>query len=352
MRASSLSARAQAPDHRVSAGGGRYPFGVATRTWPEPVERVIAYLREAGAEVRVEEFAEGTPTADARRPRHRVRPRADRQVARLRLRRAPGGRARSRGPARRLREDRAGRRKPVRPDRRHRGGAGCDRLRAGRSGAVPAPRVSSVFIERTLLAQPVLWIGAGSEQPHGGSLADRAATPFPGTSDGRRRRGHLTSAEEGGSLNARDREDLDERGARRLERRANPRGRTRAALRLRRLRGHPRLRDSRRAARSSGSATTSSASTTRRGSYTWSCRSRSRSCGTRLPRADRRERPARVLPAPDRLLRLRRARRLGGRQPRRRRDHELAVGRLPRRGRPEERDQREDLELAADRART
>ena len=31
--------------------------------WPEPVERVAAYIREAGAEARVEEFAEGTPTA-------------------------------------------------------------------------------------------------------------------------------------------------------------------------------------------------------------------------------------------------------------------------------------------------
>ena len=49
-------------------------------------------------------------------------------------------------------------------------------------------------------------------------------------------------------------------------------------------------------------------------------------------RADRRERPAGVLPAPDRVLRLRRARRRRGRQPGRDRDHELALGRLPRRG--------------------
>ena len=31
--------------------------------WPEPVERVAAFLRGAGAEVRIEEFASGTPTA-------------------------------------------------------------------------------------------------------------------------------------------------------------------------------------------------------------------------------------------------------------------------------------------------
>jgi Cys-tRNA(Pro) deacylase len=31
--------------------------------WPEPVERVAAFLREAGAEARLEEFDAGTPTA-------------------------------------------------------------------------------------------------------------------------------------------------------------------------------------------------------------------------------------------------------------------------------------------------
>lgn len=32
-------------------------------SWPEPVERVSSFLREAGADARIEEFAEGTPTA-------------------------------------------------------------------------------------------------------------------------------------------------------------------------------------------------------------------------------------------------------------------------------------------------
>src|SRR5689334_10680166 len=36
----------------------------ASAPWPEPVERVSAALRDAGAEARVEEFAEGTPTAE------------------------------------------------------------------------------------------------------------------------------------------------------------------------------------------------------------------------------------------------------------------------------------------------
>src|SRR5256885_17129854 len=38
---------------------------MATKEWPDPVERVTAYLRDAGAEVRVEEFSDGTPTAQA-----------------------------------------------------------------------------------------------------------------------------------------------------------------------------------------------------------------------------------------------------------------------------------------------
>jgi prolyl-tRNA editing enzyme YbaK/EbsC (Cys-tRNA(Pro) deacylase) len=32
-------------------------------SWPEPVERVAGFLREAGAEARLEEFGSGTPTA-------------------------------------------------------------------------------------------------------------------------------------------------------------------------------------------------------------------------------------------------------------------------------------------------
>ena len=33
--------------------------------WPEPVQRVAAFLRDAGVEARLEEFSAGTPTADA-----------------------------------------------------------------------------------------------------------------------------------------------------------------------------------------------------------------------------------------------------------------------------------------------
>jgi prolyl-tRNA editing enzyme YbaK/EbsC (Cys-tRNA(Pro) deacylase) len=137
-------------------------FGVATRTWPEPVERVIAYLREAGAEVRVEEFAEGTPTAkDAARAvgcdlgqivKSLVFDCGGRPVLVL----VPGDR--------RADSEKIARAAGTSFARI----AGTEEVRDATGfepGAVapfPLRRVSSVFIERTLLGQPVLWIGAGS----------------------------------------------------------------------------------------------------------------------------------------------------------------------------------------------
>ena len=125
MPGSSRSAPVPAPDHRVAPGAAGTLSGVATRTWPEPVQRVTAYLREAGAEVRVEEFAEGTPTADA-----------------AKIAQAAGS-----------------------PFARIAGTEEVNDATGFEPGAVapfPLPRVATVFIERTLLAQPVLWIGAGS----------------------------------------------------------------------------------------------------------------------------------------------------------------------------------------------
>ena len=60
-------------------------------------------------------------------------------------------------------------------------------------------------------------------------------------------------------------------------------------------------------------------------------------------RAHRGERARRVLHPPDRLLRLRRAGRASALEPDRRRDHELAVGRVPRRGGAHAGNQREGL---------
>ena len=68
------------------------------------------------------------------------------------------------------------------------------------------------------------------------------------------------------------------------------------------------------------------------------------------PRAARLERPRVVLRAADRVLRLQRAGRRDGREPRRGRDHQLPVGRVPRRGGIRSGISRKDLELGAGRA--
>jgi prolyl-tRNA editing enzyme YbaK/EbsC (Cys-tRNA(Pro) deacylase) len=137
---------------------------MATRAWPEPVERVVSYLRDAGAEVRVEEFAEGTPTAlDAARAvgcdlgqivKSLVFVCGGRPVVVL----VPGDRRADAGKVAAA---------AASADARI---AGADEVREATGfdpGAVapfPLARVERVFIERTLLTQPVVWIGAGSSR--------------------------------------------------------------------------------------------------------------------------------------------------------------------------------------------
>jgi prolyl-tRNA editing enzyme YbaK/EbsC (Cys-tRNA(Pro) deacylase) len=141
-----------------------YASGVPARAWPEPVERVTAYLREAGAEARVEEFPKGTPTAvDAARAigcdlgqivKSLVFDCGGRPVLVL----VPGDR--------RADADKVARATGV-PFARI---AGTEEVRDATGfdpGAVapfPLPRVERVFIERTLLAHRVVWIGAGSSR--------------------------------------------------------------------------------------------------------------------------------------------------------------------------------------------
>jgi prolyl-tRNA editing enzyme YbaK/EbsC (Cys-tRNA(Pro) deacylase) len=143
---------------------------VATKAWPEPVERVTTYLREAGAEVRVEEFADGTPTAQAAaravgcelgqivkslvfqcdsRPVVALVP-GDRRADSEKIARAAGCRfARIAGP------DEVTEATGFEP---------------GAVAPFPLPRVERLFIDPTLLSHRVVWIGAGSER-HMASLA-------------------------------------------------------------------------------------------------------------------------------------------------------------------------------------
>jgi prolyl-tRNA editing enzyme YbaK/EbsC (Cys-tRNA(Pro) deacylase) len=134
------------------------------KTWPEAVERVTSYLRDAGAEVRVEEFKDGTPTAQAAARAvgcdlgQIVKSLVFQCDGRPVVVMVPGDR---RADSEKIAE-----------------GAGCRAARIAGSeevadatgfepGAVapfPLPRVERVFIERTLLSQQVVWIGAGSDK--------------------------------------------------------------------------------------------------------------------------------------------------------------------------------------------
>ena len=129
--------------------------------WPEPVERVASFLRDAGAEARIEEFSVATPTAvDAARAagcelaqivKSVVFDCGDRFVVAL----TPGDR----------RADAA----------KVAGAAGAARAKVARPaqvveatgfepGAVapfPLPRAAT-FIDQTLLIQDKVWVGAGS----------------------------------------------------------------------------------------------------------------------------------------------------------------------------------------------
>jgi len=137
---------------------------VVAQPWPEEVERVAAFLRESGAESRVEEFSEGTPTAEA------AAKAAGCELAQI---------------VKSLVFDCDGRSVLVLVpgDRRADGAkvareAGCTAVRiAGAAqvrkatgydpGAVapfPVRDIQAVFLDRSLLQHDVVWIGAGSPQ--------------------------------------------------------------------------------------------------------------------------------------------------------------------------------------------
>jgi Cys-tRNA(Pro)/Cys-tRNA(Cys) deacylase len=132
--------------------------------WPEPVQRVSDFLREAGAEARIEEFPEGTPTAkDAARavgvePAQIVKTLAficdGRPVAVLVPgdRRADGGKvAREVGAA----KARVARAEEV---------LDATGFEPGAVAPFPLPQMSAVLIDRTLMSHDHVWVGAGSEQ--------------------------------------------------------------------------------------------------------------------------------------------------------------------------------------------
>ena len=138
--------------------------------WPEPVERVARFLRETGTEARIEEFGDGTPTAeDAARA---AGSKLDQIVKSLVF--ACDGRPLVVMVPGDARADTS----------RIAAVAGCERVKPVGADAVeqltgfppggvapfPLPGIETVLIEQSLLGHEVVWIGAGSRR-HMAALA-------------------------------------------------------------------------------------------------------------------------------------------------------------------------------------
>jgi prolyl-tRNA editing enzyme YbaK/EbsC (Cys-tRNA(Pro) deacylase) len=132
--------------------------------WPEAVERVSRFLRETAAEARIEEFPTPTPTAQA--AADAIGCDLSRIVKSLVLdcdalavvALVPGDR---RADTQKVAAAAGTAKARV---------AGPDRVREATGfepGAVapfPLPRVDRVFVERSLLVHPLVWVGAGSSR--------------------------------------------------------------------------------------------------------------------------------------------------------------------------------------------
>ena len=135
-----------------------------SQAWPEPVDRVARFLREARVESRVEEFEEGTPTAeDAARAAGCALGQIVKSLVFLcdgktLLVLVPGDRRAD--PAKIAAAAGCERAKVAGPE---------DVLRAtgfepGAVAPFPVPAVDGVLVDHALLAHEVVWIGAGSKQ--------------------------------------------------------------------------------------------------------------------------------------------------------------------------------------------
>jgi prolyl-tRNA editing enzyme YbaK/EbsC (Cys-tRNA(Pro) deacylase) len=133
-----------------------------SRTWPDSVQRVAAYLLQAGAEARVEEFPTGTPTAQAAADavgcalgqivKSLVFECDDRPVLAM----VPGDR---RADASKVAAAAGSSEARVASQQRVLAITGFE---PGAVAPFPLPRVERSFIDRTLLIADRLWVGAGS----------------------------------------------------------------------------------------------------------------------------------------------------------------------------------------------
>ena len=131
-------------------------------SWPEPVERVAAYLRQAGAEARLEELEAGTATTeDAARAAGCALDQIVKSVVlvcdgRPVVALVPGDRRADLAKIARAAD--AAEARIARP-------AEVEEATGFAPGAVapfPLPKVDRVLIDRSLLTHDTVWVGAGS----------------------------------------------------------------------------------------------------------------------------------------------------------------------------------------------
>ncbi|HXV56278.1 MAG TPA: YbaK/EbsC family protein [Gaiellaceae bacterium] len=138
--------------------------------WPEAVSRVARVLQEGRVEARIEEFPDGTPTAEAAAEaagapvEQIVKSLVFSCDGKAILVMVPGD---SRADTAKIAAAAGGQRvKAVRPD-------AVEQLTGFPAGGVapfPLPGIETVLMERTLLTHDVVWIGAGSPR-HMAALA-------------------------------------------------------------------------------------------------------------------------------------------------------------------------------------
>jgi prolyl-tRNA editing enzyme YbaK/EbsC (Cys-tRNA(Pro) deacylase) len=130
--------------------------------WPEPVERVGRLLQEARAESRIEEFADGTPTAEAAAEAigcelaQIVKSLLFDCDGRFVLALVPGDRRADPGAVARLAEASSARVATSEQVEKATGFA------PGGVAPFPLLHVESVLADRSLLGQEIVWIGAGT----------------------------------------------------------------------------------------------------------------------------------------------------------------------------------------------
>jgi prolyl-tRNA editing enzyme YbaK/EbsC (Cys-tRNA(Pro) deacylase) len=133
-------------------------------SWPDPVERVAAFLRTAGAEARLEEFESATPSAkDAADAIGCALEQIVKSLvfvcdSRPVLALLPGDRRAD--PVKIALEAEAGDARVARPTEV----VEVTGFAPGGVSPVPPPAGTLVLVERTLISSPVVWIGGGSDR--------------------------------------------------------------------------------------------------------------------------------------------------------------------------------------------